>query len=242
MARPARTQFVTDEGGEMRARREVRGWVAAAVAATALVHAPARAGASPIATVCAVAGTVAMTPGSPSIPPGIASGSYSFSQVLFVCAGGMNGMARPTSTGKFGELNCGAVPAAPGGSFCGTFNSGAPLVAMVDITDGPVESNAYCAGTVGGASFGNWNQAAIAAGQWSFTFGALITGGMTCATSNVMSGGVGVIALVAEPITVDSSAGIGTGDCVPPPSFIPPPAWACSLAVEGVAVLAGTDT
>src|SRR5438552_2492343 len=94
-------------------------------------------------SVCAVAGTVDVSPGVGSIPPGGASsGTYVFHQVALVCAGAMAGVANVTSNGATG-LSCGAEAPTILGSFCGAYNA-------TGFASGAVNGNLNCGGSIGG--------------------------------------------------------------------------------------------
>lgn len=193
------------------------------------------------AAVCAVAGTVDVSPGVGSVPPGgAASGSYAFHQVALVCAGALAGIGSTVSSGSTGTA-CGGEAPTILGSFCGTYSSSG-------FASGAVNGNASCSGNVGGPQlvFGTAPTAIAPGGQWSLTFGANINGSITanCGPGGGLAPGtlddaVGYFAAVAEP--VPTSANLVGGTCPAPPAVAPAPGpvlWFCQIALEGVVVLA----
>ena len=228
----------------------------AALALTGLVTLASPASAAPGALVCAVAGTVNVSPGVGRIPPGSNNdGGYSFDQVALVCVGAnatpdapMTGLNNATSSGSFGVGPCDGDDVPLIGSFCGGYSAGPGILSPF---------GGSCSGTVGG------DEAAgavsdpvgavgrVAAGDWSVTFGPLILGGITC-NSGSYAGGAGVLALVGVPLptAIDSSLGPITSSCADPPPTAEellvestvgqdvPSVHFCQIAIAGVAVIA----
>jgi len=228
--------------------------------------------------ICAVAGTVQVTPGVGELPPGApATGaSYIFTNVALVCAGTVAGAATSVSdSGTFGPV-CGGAPEPPIlGQFCDTG------YAANGFASGALNGNANCSGLVGGpmpkvitdawakistqnpgATGTGWDPVSNPNGRWSLTAGALITGDTTMSclgtgltTAGHMTGGNGLIALVAEPdplqTVVNVQAPVGqhvalgrdcpsTGPLTIGSVTAPPPnVWWCGIIVEGVSVVVG---
>ena len=210
-----------------------------AIAAAMLVPlatAAEAAGGAPGLAICAIAGTVDVTPGVGEIPPGApaSNATYTFHQVAVVCAGTVSGLASATDSGTFGPA-CGGSPEPPIlGQFCdatGVF----PQYTANGFASGAVNGNANCHGTVGGPMLSpvttGWSAVAgggasggTPPGRWSLTAGALIEGNITMncspfATSPVTAGrmlnGNGIISLVAEPdpTRANTAAGVSLGTC-----------------------------
>ena len=224
----------------MKLRRAIGLLLGPAIASAMLVPlatAAEAAGGAPGLAICAIAGTVGVTPGVGEIPPGApASGAtYNFRNVAVVCAGTVSGLAAGvTDNGTFGPA-CGGSPEPPVlGQFCdavGTF----PQYQANGFAGGAVNGNLNCHGTVGGpilapvstawaAVAGGTPTGGTPPGRWSLTAGALIEGNITMscspfATSPVTAGrmlnGNGIISLVAEPdpTTANTAAGVSLGTC-----------------------------
>jgi hypothetical protein len=212
--------------------------------------------AAPGAAICAVGGTVNLTVGVASFPPGEdrPGAAYSYAGVGVVCAGTLTGVSLSSqSSGVFGVPECGSWAGADGrpspspvysgtdqrgiGPFCGSYDSG-----VFNVT------NNSCAGTVGGPEGLPPNPGM----PWSANFGTFVNGDISCA-QGALPTGLGVITLQAS--VVPTSSNLLGGSCDPPlPStFLSsigvnlgstddavdhPLIWYCQIAIAGVTVTA----
>jgi hypothetical protein len=220
--------------------------VAAAMAALGLYSTPAHAQLPELdeayapTAVCVVAGTVQLSDGV-VIPPQAENpedegGTYSFSNVLLVCAGVVTGNCSAQSDGTTAGLS-------PTSGFMGDFHTDC------------APTGQHCDGQIGGPALAPTGTpppppplpAGFPDGQWSFTAGPLLLASLdevTCTPGPVaglppgISDGDGLFAALAAP----NPAAPATCEDVTAPNPAPAPAGLlytpfCGIVIAGVAVL-----